>query len=151
MYYLIEGINAVPWQAPKLGIGRKAGRQYPMSYPVDEMIVYKEAIKEYLYLKYPQNGPLIARENLLVSFWYWRSLNFGGQRRNRCDVTNLNKCLEDALQGVLFNNDRDNRIVLGVMMRQDRDIEPHIVIQVEPIDVVPPVLRPPATLLPLDG
>lgn len=151
MYYLIEGVNPVPWQAPKLGMGRKGGRQYPMSYPVDEMIVYKAAIKEYIEQKYAMEGPPVVRENMLVCFWYWRSLNFGGQRRNRCDVTNLNKCLEDALQDVLFGNDRDNRIVLGVMMRQEPSIEPHIVIQVEPIDAVPAALRPPATLLPLSG
>ena len=117
-YYVIDGVNPEQWQAPKLGIGRrKGGGQYPMAYPVDQMIVYQHTIKEVLEMKYRGIGPLIQARPLMCTFWYWRSLNFGGQSRKRADVTNMNKCLEDALQGVLFPNDRvglhPNEITIG--------------------------------------
>lgn len=146
-YYVIDGVNPEQWQAPKLGIGRrKGGGQYPMAYPVDQMIVYQHTIKEVLETKYRGIGPLIQARPLMCTFWYWRSLNFGGQSRKRADVTNMNKCLEDALQGVLFPNDRDNRIVIGISVAQEKDITPRIVIRVEPVDELPTWLVAPPTL-----
>jgi Holliday junction resolvase RusA-like endonuclease len=143
-YFIIDGINPLPWMAPKLGVARSRAGHYPVAYPAAEMTVYQESIKDYMRERYPDQA-LSTGENF-ITFWYWRSLNFGGQRRQRCDATNLNKCLEDALQGILYENDKRNRVVVGVIVSQERDIEPRIVIRLEPITALPPQYEPPLVL-----
>lgn len=130
-YYTIHGINPMPWKSPSLGMGRGKGKPYPTSYPNTEMLVYQNAIKDYMVEYYhpaPHEGPLELR------IWYWRSLNYGGQRRQVCDVTNMNKALEDALQGVLFANDTQNKIVSGTSVIQAKDVVPQILIGIGPFD-----------------
>lgn len=126
---VIEGVNPYPWRAPKNSTMRRGGKIIPTSYPDPEMVIYQEAVKEFIRDEYPRLELIPPGEHgLHVTFSYWRSLNYGGQRRNPVDVTNLNKALEDALQGLLYDNDRFNRTVTGNMVVQARDIEPLIMI-----------------------
>jgi Holliday junction resolvase RusA-like endonuclease len=141
-HYVVHDINPCPWMAPKLGVARSRGGVYPVAYPTDEMKVYKAAVQDYFAEQYP-TVPVFVDAPLYITIWYWRSLNFGGQRRNRCDVTNLNKCLEDALQGVLYANDRHNRIVAGVMVEQAPHIAPKMIIRVQDGSEIPEYFTPP--------
>lgn len=131
----IEGLNPMPWQSPRLGTIRKGGKIVPTSRPSDEVVVYQEAVKEAVMDRYP-NLELIDHglHGLVITFWFWRSLNFGGQIRRAADATNMQKCLEDALQGVVYVNDRFNRTVTSHVVAQERDIEPLILISVERYD-----------------
>jgi hypothetical protein len=96
------------------------------------LVVYQEALREYMMETYPdleiiEPGP----HGLKVAFFFWRSLNYGGQRRNPADATNLTKATEDALQGLVYLNDRANRSVCGNVVAQARDIEPLIIVSIE--------------------
>ena len=64
----------------------------------------------------PPEPSLFAQDLYL---YYWRST----ERGHPADVTNLNKSTEDALQGLLFANDRINRRVTGEIMEQHRHVE----------------------------
>ncbi len=135
---VIDCLNPQPWKGPKLGTVRKGGKIVPVSYPNDEIIIYQEAVKEYIRDEYPDLEQIVPGDfGLRVTFWFWRSLNYGGQRRNPADATNLQKALEDALQGILYDNDRFNRTVSSHIVMQGRDIEPLIMITAEPYEADP--------------
>jgi hypothetical protein len=48
--------------------------------------------------------------------------------RNAVDATNLQKGLEDALQGILFENDREVVDIRSVIVQQGHDVNPPFVI-----------------------
>lgn len=130
---VIEGVNPFPWKAPSNSTMRRGGKVIPTSFPNPEVVLYQEAVREYVQDEYPNLEVIEPGEHgLHVTFWFWRSLNFGGQRRMPADATNLMKSLEDALQGLLYANDRYNRTVTSHVVVQAKDIEPLIMIVAMP-------------------
>lgn len=130
---VIEGVNPQPWKSPSAGTKRFGGKVVAYTYPNPEVVLYQEAVKEYVADEYPALVPVEPGEHgLLVTFWFWRSLNYGGQRRQRCDTTNLVKATEDALQGLLYTNDKHNRTVTGHIVAQDARVEPLIMVTAMP-------------------
>jgi hypothetical protein len=126
---VIEGINPMPWRAPSAATRRFGGKVVPYTFPNPEVVLYQEAVREYVMAEYPSLEMIEpGQHGLYVSFWFWRSLNYGGQRRNAADTTNMVKALEDALQGLVYGNDKHNRTVTGNVVAQARDIEPLIMI-----------------------
>ena len=51
---------------------------------------------------------------------------------NYADSTNLQKSTEDALQGLLYGNDRETRYVSSEIVDQGPDVHPCIVVHLEP-------------------
>lgn len=135
MIYHITSINPEPWVAPEASIGRKGGKMFIQFYTSDTMRAYKEAIKEEVLL---QNGHAVLAAKgvpLDVTFYLWRRLDASesssrSSRRHVADATNCQKALEDALQGILYDNDRDNLSVHTVMVAQGPDVQPHIAIEI---------------------
>jgi hypothetical protein len=72
-----------------------------------------------------------------LQFYFWRQLarylDMDDKRRQRhhADATNLQKGLEDALQGVLIDNDRNVRSIGSKIMAQGPEVEPRIVIMAQ--------------------
>jgi Holliday junction resolvase RusA-like endonuclease len=97
-----------------------------------QLDAYKEAVREALGDQELQEGQHV----LHLYFWRLRSEYTTPQarthRKHEADVTNLQKATEDALQGVLFANDRDVRAVHSYLLEQGADVEPGIVIGLEP-------------------
>jgi Holliday junction resolvase RusA-like endonuclease len=120
-WYQISGINPEPWTPaliPRRGQPVKGGK----------LEAYQAAIKEELPL---QNAHFIQHEgDLSCWFFVYRSSAHGKQ----ADATNIQKATEDALQGVLFGNDRYNRDVRCVIMEQSPTTNPHLYIRIGDFD-----------------
>lgn len=134
--YMLFGINPVPWKSPNVGIGRRNGKVVPQVYKAAELAAYQEAIREQMSQVVPQ-AILETHERLALTFYLWR--NAGTKADHTSDATNLQKALEDALQGVLFKNDRNIVHVQTWIMEQGAGVSPKIVIEIEEAPE-PPVL-----------
>lgn len=135
--YALRGINPEPWTAPSVAVSKVGphGRARPIVYKSEALRAYQEAVKHELRII----GATMAEPGALsVTFYFWRELPAYTTERQRkarkhvADATNLQKALEDACQGILFDNDRDNVHVETWIVEQDHDTEPRILICVEP-------------------
>lgn len=135
--YHITGINPEPWTAPESAIGRKGGKMFTQHYQSAGLKAYQEAVKEEIV---QQNGHVHMFEGpLVVEFFFWRNTDNGEvdsrkMVRNEADATNMQKACEDALQGILYGNDKSNRIVSSYVVDVGREVQPHIAIRIEPFD-----------------
>lgn len=122
-------INPEPWAVGSLGIGKKQGKFYPYMGANPQLNSYKEAVAEEL-AAYDQLAP----GEYELEFYFWRVLDdyeTGSGRRHRkhlADTTNLQKATEDALQGVLIDNDRNVRRISSEIVEQGPGVKPGIVI-----------------------
>lgn len=136
---VIRGINPEPWTSPSVAVGRKNGKPFPMVYKSSALKAYQEAIREEL----DAQSFVQANESISLTFYLWRQLpayttdRQRKARKHEADATNLQKALEDALQGYLFENDRDCVHVQTWLMEQDHDTTPLIVIQMEKQPTLP--------------
>lgn len=140
-------INPEPWTSPSIAVGRgKGGKPYPQVYKSAGLAAYQQAVAESL-----------AGRNMLIfdpgtpialEFYFWRRLpdyTTDKDRRARkhvADATNMQKALEDALQGVLFENDRDVKSIRSIIMEQEHDTEPCIGIKISFAPDPPDIERP---------
>lgn len=125
--YHITGINPEPWTASQAA----RGKTHISFYKQAKLVAYQQAIKEELPLQnghifqYPKDTPI------RIEFFLYRQLDGDDekkQRANWADATNLQKSTEDALQGILYDNDKRNRDVRTVVVEQTPETEPHITI-----------------------
>lgn len=134
-WYLLE-LNPVPWTAPQVGTGRKGGRTYVQAYKSQELRTYQAAVKEEIAMQYPEIEPI--KGPIDVEFYFWRqlpdylSVNNVKVRKHQADATNMQKALEDALQGLLFANDRDVRSIHSHIIDQGFETEPQVLIGIRP-------------------
>jgi Holliday junction resolvase RusA-like endonuclease len=144
--YHITGINPEPWVAPEHGLGRKGGKAFVQVYKSSGLSAYQEAIQEEIVRQNGHVQPYLAdrEEFLQVTFHLWRTLDqseVDGLSRNRnwADATNMQKALEDALQGILYKNDRLNKDVRTIVHEQGPSTMPHITIEIHSGEgIVPP-------------
>lgn len=135
-WLLIEAINPEPWEAPEGAIGRKGGKPFVMMFKPEGVKAYQEAIREELEAREltPTDQPC------RLDLWFWRntgSWSDGGSRKGRgniADATNLQKATEDALQGILFINDRQVTQIISDIVDQGPDVEPQILLRLSHID-----------------
>ena len=135
IWFDIAGINPEPWTSPEVSVGRKDGKMFPTVYKSPGLAAYQNAIREDLDYWHPNFPPIVGEVTL--NFYFWRQLHDyagdrGKVRKHQADATNLQKALEDALQGILFANDRDVQTIKSQIMSQDSYTEPLILIQLIP-------------------
>lgn len=129
MHWFILALNPDPWAIGPLGVGKKSGKFYPYVGRNNQLHDYQQAVKEELSEVTVQLPP----GKYSLTFYFWRRLDeHEAGKKHQADATNLQKALEDALQGVLFDNDRDVRDVRSVIVEQSTTVEPCIVIKAEP-------------------
>lgn len=142
-YYLY--LNPEPWAVGPLDIGRRAGKIFATMGQNKQLAAYQEAVREELRAQDPEflSGRIVLRA------WFWRrrdeytTPNQRQHRKHEADGTNMLKALEDACQGILFENDRD--VVHGdwYIVDQGPEVEPKVLIQVgnalDPKDYVHPI------------
>jgi len=137
--FFLSGINPEPWTAPEASVGRKNGGTFVQMHKTESLRAYQEAIREEFAAQNPHWGghPVIGEgKQAKVTFYLWRQLQSyeigDGRRsqRNIADATNCQKSLEDALQGILYANDRCIADIRTVIVSQDQHTEPHIVIEI---------------------
>lgn len=126
-WYIIDGINPEPWEAPTGEARRKkapAKGFYVQMVSTEKQRSYQDAVRDAMKDTYGE--PDMATVDIAVSFFFWR------QKSNIADATNLQKSTEDALQGILFKNDRQVKKVSSEIVEQEDDTEPLILIHVGP-------------------
>lgn len=131
--YVITGINPEPWVSPEGALGRKNGKVFVQFYKSSGLSSYQQAIAEEIKL---QNGHLPAEpldEEVQITFWLWRELDQSDEKdsqRNVADATNMQKALEDALQGIIYKNDKRNADIHTIIEEQSKTTYPNIQIEV---------------------
>lgn len=122
-------VNPEPWAIGSLGVGKRGGKVYPYIGPNLQLKVAQEAIQEAL--EYPTSLP-DGKYSLRLFFWRridkWTGASGRKGGAHEADVTNLQKATEDALQGLLFKNDRDVRDIHSTLVDQGPDVKPGILI-----------------------
>lgn len=136
----VELINPEPWAMGKLGTGRKGGKVYPTYAKNAVQAAYQEALKETIgdaarAADLPMQPEDIDLE-LSIMVWRTREQYTSGTgrtvTRNTADATNIQKATEDALQGILFKNDKQVKKVACEIVEEGRDVKPAIIIICEP-------------------
>jgi hypothetical protein len=123
-WYWVTGINPEPWTA---GTAFRYGSSKRLGIAKDgKLKAYQEAVADEFVYQNPHFIPMIGE--LSLTFFFWRSSAHG----NVADATNLQKSTEDALQNILYGNDRNNRHASSTVMEQTPQTAPHILILIAP-------------------
>lgn len=140
--WFVMPVNPDPWAIGPLGVGKKNGKYYPYVGRNVQLASYKEAVRD-----------LMAGVNMLtageysLTFYFWRRLDGSGKNsKHTADATNLQKATEDALQGVLFDNDRDVRHVESWLMQQSEDAPSVVVLRACLFESLPSPVLPPGVV-----
>ena len=133
--WFVLDVNPEPWAIGPVGYSRRGGKMSAYVGRNQQLHSYQEAVREALGTGHEMiDGPF------QLYFWFWRRRDeyktpqSRTHRKHEADATNLQKATEDALQGVLFKNDKDTRIIRSVMVEQGPDVEGKIVFQIKPIE-----------------
>lgn len=132
-WYILE-VNPEPWAVGPIAYARRAGKMTAYMGQNAQLAAYKEAVQEALLEQNPEqiNGEVSLR------FYFWRTqadyetLQGRRARKHEADVTNLQKATEDALQGILFKNDKDVVDVRSVRVEQSPTAPGRVVVGVAP-------------------
>ena len=138
-WYLVEGVNPEPWTAPEGTVGRKGGKSFVQFHKPQQARQYQESLKSEFQIQNPQAVKVAG--DIEIVFYFWRQLptfeiHEGKKTRQSAyaDATNLQKSTEDALQGILYNNDRDIISVRSVIVEQEKETEAAILIAITTTD-----------------
>lgn len=131
-------INPEPWRVGPLSVGRKSGALFPAMGRDQQLHAYKEAVKEALMAA----GPVwVGGDKLRLSIWFWRTRadyqthQARAHRKHEADCTNMFKATEDACQGILFENDKNNIETHGYIVEQGPNVSPFVVINLAQVDI----------------
>jgi Holliday junction resolvase RusA-like endonuclease len=136
--WFILGLTAQPWAIGPLGVGFRGKKPYPYIGPNQQLQAYQEALREEL------DGAGVLTGEVDIRIYIWRALetakNFGGRDRKAktSDATNIQKATEDALQGVLIENDRHVRRISTEIVEQTENTVSCILICVKPYEPLDP-------------
>ena len=129
--YFVLKVNPEPWAIGEVSRTKSGARISPNP----NLAAFQNAVREEL----DECEPLPDTFRKLT-FYFWRQqaryIDAGDRvrQRNQADATNMQKALEDALQGVLFENDRDVRDIRSVIVDQGAHVkEPGIIIRADRI------------------
>lgn len=132
-WYIIDGVNPEPWAASQASIGKRNGKMIPHFHKPEQLRQYQESVKDL----FPEQNPHFTKleGEIELIFYFWRQLpiyEVGEGKSTRqaaqADATNMQKALEDALQGILYENDKDVRSVRSVIVAQGNECSPCILI-----------------------
>ena len=133
----VLGLNPEPWEPSRAAaVRRKGGGFGVVHHKPKKLALFQEALTDAVQ-RNPECSVWVPSEGeyLLVRFWLCRTLEASTRdtgrrhRSHQADATNMQKAIEDALQGVLFGNDRDNRHVSTTITEQAHDVDPWLVIE----------------------
>jgi hypothetical protein len=119
--FVIYELNPQPWSAS-------------MHVKRGPLLAYQQALKEELAAQGATLWPVGASISLRLQFWRQLESEIDYDRRRHvmkyADATNLQKATEDALQGVLFGNDRYVKEILSRIEEQGVDVKPKVIITI---------------------
>lgn len=130
-------LNPEPWAIGPLSVGRSSKGFYPKIGPNQQLVAFKEAVAEH----FAGRKVEMFTGEVELQLYFWRRLDVyetpAGRKSSKknADLTNLQKGIEDALQGILFKNDRSVKKVTSVEMEQSREVMPMVIVGVR--DFIP--------------
>lgn len=152
MYFILP-LSPEPWVVPPMSPGRVHGKLIVKAGRDEQLASFQDAVREVLarwLIDHPQWDEFFPMEGVDVklTFYLWRTMSEYKtskdltHSRHQADATNMQKGLEDALQGILFVNDKQVQDVRTVIVEQSPETEPGIAIEIEPFTgaVVPEYL-----------
>jgi Endodeoxyribonuclease RusA len=119
-WYVIN-VNPEPWAIGTVSHNRIS--------PNPLLVTYQKAVREEL-----EGEAMLPKEMRKLTFYFFRKIEKyldaadHVRTRNAADATNLQKGLEDALQGILFENDREVRDIRSVIAQQGYEVDPPFII-----------------------
>lgn len=126
--------NPEPWRVPPMhpGWSKQSGKMIVKAGADTMLKAYQEEVQDVLRAQ----GAYMMKPNYRLTFFFHRTSESETSpragRRSRSDATNMQKALEDALQGVVIENDRDVIDVRSCIIKPDSIItEPFIAMRVE--------------------
>jgi Holliday junction resolvase RusA-like endonuclease len=131
--WFVLDINPEPWAIGPVGVNRKAGSMSAFVGRNQQLDAYKEAVREAIM---DQPGAEMIHGYVSITFFFWRrqseykTARSATHRKHEADATNMQKATEDALQGILYGNDKDNRHVESYVVDQGPDVDGRVVIRV---------------------
>jgi Holliday junction resolvase RusA-like endonuclease len=94
--------------------------------PSAKVEAFEEAVREELLAQQPN----MIEGEVSIKIFLWRQL---GKGIKQADATNMQKAIEDAMQGIVILNDRNVRSISTEIMEQNGFLdEPRIMINVAP-------------------
>lgn len=138
--WLYVPVNPEPWAIGPVGYSRRGGKMSAYVGRNQQLDAFKEAVAESVREQWGGLPPLEGK--MYLYFWFYRQRAdyktpaARTHRKHEADATNMQKATEDALQGILFGNDRDNIKVGSIVMEQAPDTVGGIVIRLTPVDPV---------------
>jgi Holliday junction resolvase RusA-like endonuclease len=130
-------LNPEPWAVGPAGVSRRGGKLHAYVGRNEGLAAYQNAVKEELV----SQKPMLHTGNVRLRLLFWRQLTGyedteTGRRstKNRPDVTNMLKAIEDACQGILFANDRQVIESHSVLMAVGPKVTGRVLIGVEDSD-----------------
>jgi Holliday junction resolvase RusA-like endonuclease len=124
VHYYVLHINPEPWAIGNIN--------YKSISPNLTLKAFQEAVRDEM-----EGVEQLPAGEYRLRFYFWRQMaryidmNDKMKSRHQADATNMQKALEDALQGVLIDNDRNVRHIGSLIMAQGTHVEPRIVIAAE--------------------
>lgn len=129
IWYVVDGVNPEPWESPEGSVARKAGKMYVQMHKPFKLRAFQEDFAQSF--KEQNDEWTTSEEEMALTFYVWRNVDHL-IKANIADATNMQKAIEDALQGILYKNDRQVQDVRTLIVAQDNDVEPAVVIQIRP-------------------
>lgn len=138
IHWFVLAVNPDPWAIGPLGVGKRGGKYFPYVGRNNQLHSYKEAVAAELAEVHP-----LPEGTYDLAFYFWRRLDeHASGRKHIADATNLQKATEDALQGILFDNDRDVHRITSTVVEQSDTTKPHVVIRASIWDGLDPTEVP---------
>lgn len=131
---LIMDLNPEPWTEGSPGIGFRGKQRYPTLVKDARLRDYQDGVKDNIKQAYPNLEMYPEGIELHLICKFWRQLDkytsgTGRQtQRKVADATNMTKAIEDALQGILYKNDRQVKHSEGEIIMEGEDVAPRILI-----------------------
>lgn len=138
--WILLDLNPEPWRVGPASAIRRGGKVIPVIGRDQQLDAFKNSVAEQVRerLSLDESASPLFFGKLKVTIYLWRQRaeystpQARTHRKHEADATNMLKAVEDALQGVLFKNDRDNSDVRCVIVEQSAEVtSPRILIHVE--------------------
>jgi hypothetical protein len=142
LWYVID-VNPVPWAVGPLSVGRAAGKVYPKMGRNQELHSYQEAVRTTMIDRYlnpighkygdDQLATVFGGAEVELGFYFFKKLevtHVGNRTRvgKKPDLTNMVKAAEDAIAGLLFDNDVQVMAQRNVILDRSADVPEGMVI-----------------------
>lgn len=146
--WFVLDLNPEPWAIGPVGYARRGGKMSAYVGRNAQLDAYKEAVREELKdaLAGSNAADYFIEGKVELRFYFWRNRaeyktpQARTHRKHEADGTNMSKATEDALQGILFKNDKDVNHCQWTVVEQGPNVKGRIVIGVRPSSDLPNVM-----------